>query len=174
MCDQESHRIICDLSAAMHQLMLNQNEMAARAKQTNKILKQMQKVTIELKQENTRLYQENGLLQGKEGSFQKDHQPMQGMLCFEHVDNADNTSVVSTEEDCDDDIPEEEVVLQQSTCLGCQNNQPNQLAHMNPGGCLEYVVTDDEYSEDVNDEDEDEDEHEDSLNSCLDIMEFDD
>ena len=49
MCDHESQRIICELSAAMDQLMLNQNEMAARAKQTNEILKAMQKVTEELK-----------------------------------------------------------------------------------------------------------------------------
>ena len=68
MCDHESQRIICELSAAMDQLMLNQNEMAARAKQTNEILKSMQKVTEELKEENTRLYHENALLRATRGS----------------------------------------------------------------------------------------------------------
>ena len=106
MCDHESQRIICELSAAMDQLMLNQNEMAARAKQTNEILKSMQKVTEELKEENTRLYHENALLRGDAG-FQKEHHPLQGMLRLAPVDDDDEATTEDTEEDDDSEVEEE-------------------------------------------------------------------
>ena len=32
------------------------------------------------------------------------------------------------------------------TCLGCIEDQPNQLAHMDPGGCL-YIESDDDDEE---------------------------
>ena len=162
MCDHQSQRIICELSAAMEQLMLNQNEMAARAKQTNEILKAMQRVTEELKEENIRLYNENKLLRGKEGGFQKEHHPLQGMLRLAPVDDDDE----STSEDDDDDAHDEEDIFQKSTCWGCQTNQPNQLAHMDPGGCLHFVASDDENSEDEREIS--------ALNTCMDEMEFDD
>lgn len=28
------------------------------------------------------------------------------------------------------------IVLMKTTCEGCRNNQPNQLAHMDVGGCM--------------------------------------
>ena len=168
MCDHESQRIICELSAAMDQLMLNQNEMAARAKQTNEILKAMQKVTEELKEENARLYHENKLLRGKEGGFQKEHHPLQGMLRLAPVDDDDESTSEDTEGHDDaeehDDVVEE--VFGKSTCWGCQTNQPNQLAHMDPGGCLHFVASDDEDSEDEREIA--------GLNTCFDEMEFDD
>ena len=167
MCDHESQRIICELSAAMDQLMLNQNEMAARAKQTNEILKAMQKVTEELKEENTRLYHENALLRGDAG-FQKEHHPLQGMLRLAPVDDDDEATSEDTEGHDDaeqhDDVVEE--VFGKSTCWGCQTNQPNQLAHMDPGGCLHFVASDDEDSEDEREIA--------GLNTCFDEMEFDD
>ena len=166
MCDHESQRIICELSAAMDQLMLNQNEMAARAKQTNEILKAMQKVTEELKEENTRLYHENALLRGDAG-FQKEHHPLQGMLRLAPVDDDDESTSEDTEGHDDaeehDDVVEE--VFGKSTCWGCQTNQPNQLAHMDPGGCLHFVASDDEDSEDEREIA--------GLNTCFDEMEFD-
>jgi len=168
MCDHESQRIICELSAAMDQLMLNQNEMAARAKQTNEILKAMQKVTEELKEENARLYHENKLLRGKEGGFQKEHHPLQGMLRLAPVDDDDESTSEDTEGHDDaeehDDVVEE--VFGKSTCWGCQTNQPNQLAHMDPGGCLHFVASDDEDSEDEREIS--------ALNTCMDEMDFND
>ena len=164
MCDHESQRIICELSAAMDQLMLNQNEMAARAKQTNEILKAMQKVTEELKKENARLYYENKLLRGKEDGFQKEHHPLQGMLRLAPVDDDDEATSEDTE--AHDDAVHEEDIFQKSTCWGCQTNQPNQLAHMDPGGCLHFVASDDENSEDEREIS--------ALNTCMDEMEFDD
>ena len=161
MCDHESQRIICELSAAMDQLMLNQNEMAARAKKTNEILKAMQKVTEELKEENARLYHENKLLRGKECGFQKEHHPLQGMLRLAPVDDDDEATSEDTEED--DDVEE---VFGKSTCWGCQTNQPNQLAHMDPGGCLHFVASDDEDSEDEREIA--------GLSTCIDEMDFDD
>ncbi len=163
MCDHESQRIICELSAAMDQLMLNQNEMAARAKQTNEILKSMQKVTEELKEENTRLYHENALLRGDAG-FQKEHHPLQGMLRLAPVDDDDEATTEDTEEDDDGEVEEE--VFGKSTCWGCQTNQPNQLAHMDPGGCLHFVASDDEDSEDEREIT--------GLTTVMDEMEFDD
>lgn len=166
MCDHESQRIICELSAAMDQLMLNQNEMAARAKQTNEILKAMQKVTEELKEENTRLYHENALLRGDAG-FQKEHHPLQGMLRLAPVDDDDESTSEDTEGHDDaeehDDVVEE--VFGKATCWGCQTNQPNQLAHMDPGGCLHFVASDDEDSEDEREIA--------GLNTCMDEMDFD-
>ena len=166
MCDHESQRIICELSAAMDQLMLNQNEMAARAKQTNEILKAMQKVTEELKEENTRLYHENALLRGDAG-FQKEHHPLQGMLRLAPVDDDDESTSEDTEGHDDaeehDDVEE---VFGKSTCWGCQTNQPNQLAHMDPGGCLHFVASDDEDSENEREIT--------GLTTVMDEMEFDD
>ena len=144
-------------------LMLNQNEMAARAKQTNEILKSMQKVTEELKEENTRLYHENALLRGDAG-FQKEHHPLQGMLRLAPVDDDDEATSEDTEEDDDGEVEEE--VFGKSTCWACQTNQPNQLAHMDPGGCLHFVASDDEDSEDEREIA--------GLNTCFDEMEFDD
>jgi len=167
MCDHQSQRIICELSAAMDQLMLNQNEMAARAKQTNEILKAMQKVTEELKEENARLYHENKLLRGKEGGFQKEHHPLQGMLRLAPVDDDDSSSEDTREDDeAHDEVHDDEDIFQKSTCWGCQTNQPNQLAHMDPGGCLHFVASDDENSEDEQEIS--------ALNTCMDEMEFDD
>ena len=34
------------------------------------------------------------------------------------------------------------------TCCGCREDQPNQLAHMDPGGCL-YVEDDDIYEDNM-------------------------
>ena len=165
MCDHESQRIICELSAAMDQLMLNQNEMAGRAKQTNEILKAMQKVTEELKEENTRLYHENALLRGDKG-FQQDQHPLQGMLRLAPVDDDESTSE-DTEEDTEEDVDDVvEEVFGKASCWGCQTNQPNQLAHMDPGGCLHCAVTDDEDSGDEREMT--------ALNTCIDEMEFDD
>ena len=107
MCDHESQRIICELSAAMDQLMLNQNEMAGRAKQTNEILKAMQKVTEELKEENTRLYHENALLRGDAG-FQQDQHPLQGMLRRAHLHDDDDTGTDETADDVDDDVDDDD------------------------------------------------------------------
>ena len=170
MCDHQSQRIICELSAAMDQLMLNQNEMAARAKQTNEILKAMQKVTEELKEENARLYYENKLLQGKEGGFQKEHHPLQGMLRLAPVDDDDEATSEDEDDDAHDDAHDdardEEDIFQKSTCWGCRTNQPNQLAHMDPGGCLYFVASDDENSEDEREIT--------GLTTVMDEMEFDD
>lgn len=166
MCDHESQRIICELSAAMDQLMLNQNEMAARAKQTNEILKAMQKVTEELNEENTRLYNENTLLRGDNG-FQQDQHPLQGMLRLANhgdVEGDDSDSQISESIEDDHDAEQEKFV--NTTCWGCLHNHPNQLAHMDPGGCLHCAVTDDEDSEDERAMT--------ALTTVMDEMEFDD
>ena len=79
MWDNKSQRVICELSEKIEGLILNQNEMAARVKQTNYILKSMQKVTEELKEENARLYHENKLLLKKENEIQRKQRPTQPM-----------------------------------------------------------------------------------------------
>ena len=145
MTDHESHRIICELSAAMEQLMLNQNEMAARAKQTNTFLKSMQTIVHELKEENARLYHENALLRGDKG-FQQEQHPLQGMLRLAPVDDDESSSDDTGEDDKDDNVVEE--CFGTASCWGCQMNQPNQLAHMDRGGCLHFAASDDENSED--------------------------
>ena len=157
MCDHKSQRIICQISVAMDHLKLNQGEMVARAKQTNKILKSMQKVTEELKEENSRLYHENTLLRGDNG-FQRVHQPIHGMV---HDDHSEDDDLSITEED--DDVDD---VFGKTTCWGCLHNQPNQLSHMDIGGCLHCAVSDDEdteYEREMT-----------GLNTIIDEMEIDD
>ena len=72
--------------------------------------------------------------------------------CFVFTPVDDDDEATSEDEDDDahdvhDDAVHEEDIFQKSTCWGCQTNQPNQLAHMDPGGCLHFVASDDENSE---------------------------
>jgi hypothetical protein len=45
---------------------------------------------------------------------------------------ANPTNLLNVEKYC----PEKMLLLKQETCIGCLENQPNQLAHMDEGGCL--------------------------------------
>lgn len=42
--------------------------------------------------------------------------------------------------------------IEEVTCWGCMEDQPNQLAHMDPGGCLYDLEWDDEKDRDIPDE----------------------
>ena len=59
----------------------------------------------------------------------------------------DEDSDIWGEDDNDDDEAINNYLSNETTCWGCKENQPNQLAHMDKGGCLYFANTDDEDSE---------------------------
>ena len=87
----------------------------------------------------------------EEAEVIQSQRPIQGMLRL-------NTNIYESDEetegDTDDDEAEDETCdvhnenknKNEITCWGCREKQPNQLAHMDPGGCLHFVASDDEDS----------------------------
>lgn len=79
----------------------------------------------------------------------------------ETEDDDDNYSVYSEETETEEDDEDEE---EQHTCQGCQEDQPNQMAHMEPGGCL--------YDESLEVDDSDEEKRPESPNVNLQSNDF--
>lgn len=62
-------------------------------------------------------------------------------------DEGDNASEAEDTSSTQDDSK-----VKESTCWGCREDQPNQLAHMDPGGCL-YMPSEDERKDDSEEDD---------------------
>lgn len=54
----------------------------------------------------------------------------------ETEDDEDNYSVYSEDEETEEEEEPETDEQEEHTCQGCEEDQPNQMAHMEPGGCL--------------------------------------
>ena len=159
MAQQGENIIKCELSAVIDQLCLNQMEMVSRAKQSNEILKNLYATITELRAENNSLRNEVLQLRSEKIHFGG---PIQAQE-LPNIDTVEQPDVDSNEES---DVHNKNKNENEITCWGCREKQPNQLAHMDPGGCLHFVASDDEDSEhewEIN-----------GLNTCMDEMELDD
>lgn len=123
-------------------LLIEYNQcLVAQQKQMGEFLSNFKMIANQLQRENIELLNENQQLKGIgfENAPLQPVGPHRGTAYGNPSDDEDEDDDTDT---TDDDAEEE--VFGSKTCLGCQENQPNQLAHMDKGGCLYYANTDSE------------------------------
>ena len=143
MQDLRSVEVVRELSRRVTQLEQNERKMKYDFERCNNLLMQAIENIRELKKEN-----ENLKVQRQEKEFSQLPQPP---ISFDYSGLRDESdSDEDTEKDSETSDDESKVFENQeqeftgNTCWGCRENQPNQLAHMDKGGCLYFVNSDDE------------------------------
>ena len=140
MQDFKSVEAIRELSRRVSQLEQNERKMKNDFEQSNRLLSSAIESIKHLKKENQDL--KDQMEEQLEKGFSQAPQPG---LSFDYAGlREESNSDEDTENDCDSDDDAEEEVFGSKTCWGCQENQPNQLAHMDKGGCLYFANSDDE------------------------------
>ena len=134
-------------------LLIEQNNaLVAQQKQMGEFLANCKIYVNGLQKENIALLEENKRLKG----IAFDNLPLKPVRrpCMPMPNNPyssdEETDPTDNDDDDDDDDVDDDIMNQvygSETCWGCQTNQPNQLAHMDKGGCLYCANTDDEDSE---------------------------
>lgn len=140
MQDLRSVEVIRELSRRVTQLEQNERKMKFNFEKSNSLLQQAIQSIKDLKKENQDLKEQ--IQENQEKGFSQLPQPP---LAFDYAGlPEESNSDDDTENDDDDTSDADEEVFGSKTCWGCQENQPNQLAHMDKGGCLYFANSDDE------------------------------
>ena len=144
MQDFKSIEAIRELSRRVSQLEQNERKIKNDFEQSNRSLAWAIETIKELKKENQDL--KDQMEEQLEKGFSQAPQPG---LSFDYTglreeSNSDEDTENDEVNDDDSDDDAEEEVFGSKTCWGCQENQPNQLAHMDKGGCLYFANSDDE------------------------------
>ena len=150
MTTQES---ILKLQCEMAMLIEHNHSLVAQQKQFGEFLSNFKVLFEELQRENIELLNENKRLKGIgfENAPLQPVGPHRGTAYGNPSDDEDYDEDEDDEEEkkesVDDDVVDD--VFGVKTCWGCRENQPNQLAHMDKGGCLYYANTDSEDEGDI-------------------------
>ena len=152
MQDFKAMEAVRELSKRVSQLEQNERKMKNNFEQSNRLLQQAIESIRQLKQENQDL--KDQMQEQLEKGFSQAPQPG---LSFDYAGLREESN---SDEDTENDTDAEEEVFGSKSCWGCQDNQPNQLAHMDKGGCLYCANSDDE------------DENDPALNTLMDEMEL--
>ena len=136
-----TQEMITQMQCEMALLIEYNQGLVAQQKQMGEFLYNFKIIVDQLQRENITLLNENKRLKGIgfENAPLQPVGPHRGTAYSNPSDDEDEDDDTDT---TDDDAEEE--VFGSKTCWGCQENQPNQLAHMDKGGCLYYANTDSE------------------------------
>ena len=148
MTTQES---ILKLQCEMAMLIEHNHSLVAQQKQFGEFLSNFKILFEELQRENIQLLNENKRLKGIgfENAPLQPVGPHHGTAYGNPSDDEDYDEDEDTIDDNSENITNNEelnatTINATNTCWGCRENQPNQLAHMDKGGCLYYANTDSE------------------------------
>lgn len=161
MQDLRSIEVVRELSRRVTQLEQNERKMNFEFQKINSLLMQSIESIKDLKKENQALKEQ--MQENQEKGFSQLPQPP---LAFDYAglpeESNSDEDTQNDDNNSDDDGGDdgEEEVFGSKTCWGCQENQPNQLAHMDKGGCLYFANSDDE------------DENDPALNTLMDEMDI--
>ena len=145
MQEFKAMQTVTELSRKVSQLEQNERKMKIDFEQSNRLLQQAIESIKQLRQENQDLkdqlqeQEQKGFSQAPQPGLSFDYTGLQ-----EESNSDEDTENDSDDDDDDDDDDAEEEVFGSKTCWGCRKNQPNQLAHMDKGGCLYFTNSDDE------------------------------
>ena len=141
-----TQEMITQMQCEMALLIEHNQSLVAQQKQMGEFLSNFNIIVEQLQGENIELLTENKRLKGIgfENAPLQPVGPHRGTAYGNPSDDEDEDDDTDTS---DDDAEEE--VFGSKTCWGCQRNQPNQLAHMDKGGCLYYANTDSEDEGDI-------------------------
>ena len=144
-----TQEMITKMQCEMALLIEHNQGLVAQQKQMGEFLSNFKIIVDQLQRENITLLNENHQLKGIgfENAPLQPVGPHRGTAYGNPSDDDDDIDDDVTEDDDTDDVEEE--VFGSKTCWGCQKNQPNQLAHMDKGGCLYYANTDSEDEDDI-------------------------
>ena len=158
----EHQRDIRNIQGELGLLIEQNNALVAQQKQMGEFLTNFKIYVDGLQKENVALLEENKRLKG----IAFDNLPLEpmGPCRGTAYGNPSDDEDEDDDDDVDDDDDDDEETVKfhdrafcvngdrSKTCWGCQSNQPNQLAHMDKGGCLYCANTDDEDSEEEKEE----------------------
>ena len=146
MQDLKTFESLRELSRRVSHLEQNERIMKFDLEKMNRLLMQSIESINNLKNENQDL--KNQIQENREKSFSQLPQPP---IPFDYAglpeesNSDDDTENDDENNDTENDDDEDEgEVFGSKTCWGCRENQPNQLAHMDKGGCLYFTNSDDE------------------------------
>ena len=141
-----TQEMITKMQCEMAMLIEHNQSLLAQQKQMGEFLSNFKIIVEQLQRENITLLNENQQLKGIgfENVPLQPVGPHRGTAYGNPSDDEDEDDDTDT---TDDDAEEE--VFGSKTCWGCQENQPNQFAHMDKGGCLYYANTDSEDEGDI-------------------------
>ncbi len=148
----EQSSVIKSVQSELSMLIEQNSSLVAQQKQMGEFLANFKIYLDELQKENVALLEENKRLKGIafDNLPLKPIGPCRGTAYGNPSDDEDfdeDSDIWGEDDDNDDDEAINNYLSNETTCWGCKENQPNQLAHMDKGGCLYFANTDDEDSE---------------------------